>query len=147
MLKNAVTPAFRTVEVEPAAEPLPVEPVSPEPVKFTPPPSWGQWRVRAFNEASAEIARLSREIEAARQELRVFRAENMAVIGTQLVFRSSMVTGREALERLSQLLREGSIHIDPHGKDVHDRTVADVFVNGQNVVELLTQERLSKPGS
>lgn len=55
--------------------------------------------------------------------------------------------GREALERLSQLLREGSIHIDPHGKDVHDRTVADVFVNGQNVVELLTQERLSKPGS
>jgi endonuclease YncB( thermonuclease family) len=45
--------------------------------------------------------------------------------------------GREALERLGQLLREGTIHIVPHGKDVYDRTVADLFVNGQNVAEIL----------
>jgi len=46
--------------------------------------------------------------------------------------------GREALERLSELLREGTIHIVPRGKDVYDRTVADVFVNGQNVAEILS---------
>jgi endonuclease YncB( thermonuclease family) len=45
--------------------------------------------------------------------------------------------GREALQRLSQLLQEGSIRIVPHGKDVFDRTIADVFVNGENVVSLL----------
>jgi len=47
--------------------------------------------------------------------------------------------GPAALERLNQLLREGSIRIIPHGKDAYDRTIADVFVNGQNVAELLTQ--------
>ena len=53
---------------------------------------------------------------------------------------------REALERLSQLLREGTIRIVPHGKDVYDRTVADVFVNGQNVAEILKAEGYAKPG-
>ena len=53
--------------------------------------------------------------------------------------------GREALERLSQILREGTIRIVPHGKDVYDRTVADVFVNGQNVVEILGLERSTRP--
>jgi micrococcal nuclease len=53
--------------------------------------------------------------------------------------------GREALERLSQLLREGSIRIVPHGKDMSDRTIADVFVNGQNVAEVLTREGFTKP--
>jgi micrococcal nuclease len=54
--------------------------------------------------------------------------------------------GREALERLNQLLREGTIRIVPHGKDVYDRTVADVFVNGQNVAEILKAEGYAKPG-
>lgn len=53
--------------------------------------------------------------------------------------------GREALERLSQVLREGTIRIVPHGKDVYDRTIADVFVNGQNVVEILGFERFTRP--
>ena len=53
--------------------------------------------------------------------------------------------GREALDRLTQLLREGTIHIVPHGKDVYDRTVADVFVNGQNVAEILMTEGFAKP--
>ncbi len=53
--------------------------------------------------------------------------------------------GREALERLSQLLREGPIRIVPHSKDVYDRTVADVFVDGRNVVEVLAQEGYAKP--
>jgi endonuclease YncB( thermonuclease family) len=55
--------------------------------------------------------------------------------------------GEAARERLGQLLREGSIRIVPHGRDVYDRTVADVFVNGQDVMELLVQEGFSKPGS
>jgi endonuclease YncB( thermonuclease family) len=53
--------------------------------------------------------------------------------------------GREALERLSQLLRDGTIRIVPHGKDVYDRIFADVFVNDQNVTEVLTQEGFTKP--
>lgn len=55
--------------------------------------------------------------------------------------------GREAQERLSQLLREGTIRIVPHGKDIYDRTVADVFVNDQNVAEILTREGYAKPRS
>jgi endonuclease YncB( thermonuclease family) len=55
--------------------------------------------------------------------------------------------GRAALERLSRLLREGSIRIVPHGKDVYDRTLADVFVNGQNVAEVLRNEGFAKPQS
>jgi endonuclease YncB( thermonuclease family) len=54
--------------------------------------------------------------------------------------------GQEALERLSQLLREGTIRIVPHGKDVYERTVADVFVNGQNVAEILMTEGYGKRG-
>jgi endonuclease YncB( thermonuclease family) len=53
--------------------------------------------------------------------------------------------GQEAQERLSQLLREGTIRIVPHGKDVYDRTVADVFVNDQNIAEILTREGYAKP--
>lgn len=55
--------------------------------------------------------------------------------------------GEAARMRLGQVLREGSIRILPHGKDVYGRTVADVFVNEQNVAEFLTQEGFSKPGS
>ena len=54
--------------------------------------------------------------------------------------------GQEALERLIQLLREGPIRIVPHGKDVYDRTVADVFVNGQNVVEILMADGYGRRG-
>ena len=54
--------------------------------------------------------------------------------------------GEAARERLGQLLHEGSIRIVPHGKDVYDRTVADVYVNGQNVAEKLAKEGFSKPG-
>jgi endonuclease YncB( thermonuclease family) len=55
--------------------------------------------------------------------------------------------GPEARQRLAELLRGGSLTIAPHGQDVYGRTVADVFVNGRNVAELLTQEGYSKPQS
>lgn len=53
--------------------------------------------------------------------------------------------GSAALGRLSQLLREGSIRIVPRGKDVYDRMIADLFVNGRNVAEVLVREGYSKP--
>ena len=55
--------------------------------------------------------------------------------------------GQAARQRLEQLLKEGPIRIVPHGQDVYGRTVADVFVNGKNVAEVLTQEGFAKPQS
>lgn len=54
--------------------------------------------------------------------------------------------GQAARQRLEQLLQEGPIRIVPHGQDVYGRTVADVFVNGRNVAEVLKQEGYAKPG-
>lgn len=52
--------------------------------------------------------------------------------------------GQAARQRLEQLLQEGSIRIVPHGQDVYGRTVADVFVNGRNVAEVLKSEGFTK---
>ena len=54
--------------------------------------------------------------------------------------------GSAARQRLEELLRTGPIHIVPHARDVYDRLVADVFVNGQNVAEILRNEGFSKAG-
>ena len=53
--------------------------------------------------------------------------------------------GQEARQRLEQLLKEGPIRIVPHGQDIYGRTVADVFVNGRNIAEVLKQEGYEKP--
>ena len=52
--------------------------------------------------------------------------------------------GPEARQRLEQLLKEGPIRIVPHGQDVYGRTVADVFVDGRNVAEVLRSEGFAK---
>lgn len=54
--------------------------------------------------------------------------------------------GREAALRLEQLLRQGTINIIPHGHDVYGRTLADVFVNGQNVADVMTMEGFGRRG-
>ncbi|MDH4080260.1 MAG: thermonuclease family protein [Nitrospira sp.] len=54
--------------------------------------------------------------------------------------------GPAAKQRLEELLRAGPIRIVPHARDVYDRLVADVFVNGQNVAEILRNEGFSKAG-
>ncbi len=55
--------------------------------------------------------------------------------------------GRDAAIRLEQLLQEeGTINIIPHGQDVYGRTLADVFVNGQNVAEVMKMERYGRRG-
>lgn len=54
--------------------------------------------------------------------------------------------GQAARQRLEQLLQEGPIRIVPHGQDVYGRTVADVFVDGRNVAEVLKSEGFAKAG-
>ncbi|MDP9132675.1 MAG: thermonuclease family protein [Nitrospirota bacterium] len=54
--------------------------------------------------------------------------------------------GRDAALRLERLLQEGTINIVPHGHDVYGRTLADVFVNGRNVAEVMTGEGFGRRG-
>lgn len=55
--------------------------------------------------------------------------------------------GPAAKRRLEELLRHGEIRIVPHGRDVYNRLLADVFVNEQNVAETLIMEGYEKPRS
>lgn len=55
--------------------------------------------------------------------------------------------GVDAAKRLDELLKQGSVRMIPRGKDVYDRLVADIFVDGQNVAEMLSREGYAKPGS
>ncbi|MFO0766318.1 MAG: thermonuclease family protein [Nitrospiraceae bacterium] len=48
--------------------------------------------------------------------------------------------GLEATLRLQQLLHEGSIRIVLHGRDVYGRRLADVFIDGENVADVMTAE-------
>ncbi|MCS6305540.1 MAG: thermonuclease family protein [Nitrospira sp.] len=56
----------------------------------------------------------------------------------------SELDGPAAKRRLEELLRNGPIRIVPHGRDVYNRLLADVFVNEQNVAETLIMERYEK---
>lgn len=51
-----------------------------------------------------------------------------------------------AQRRLKELLHNGPIRIVPHGRDVSNRLLADVFVNEQNAVEILKMEGFAKSG-
>jgi hypothetical protein len=52
--------------------------------------------------------------------------------------------GQAAKERLAELLRNGIVRIVPRARDVYNRLVADVFVDGQNVAEILRSEGFAK---
>lgn len=54
--------------------------------------------------------------------------------------------GREAALRLGQLMQQGAIDIVPHGHDVYGRTLADVYVNGQNVADVMMGEGFGRRG-
>ena len=58
----------------------------------------------------------------------------------------SEIEGPAAKRRLEELLRSGSIRIEPRGRDIYNRLVADVFVNERNVAEILRSEGFSKAG-
>lgn len=51
----------------------------------------------------------------------------------------------EATQRLADLLHAGPVTIVPHAEDVYGRLVADVFVRGQNVADVLRREGFEKP--
>ena len=53
---------------------------------------------------------------------------------------------RAAAIRLTELLREGPVTIVPRAEDVYGRTVADVYVGGRNVADVLRREGFGKPG-
>jgi micrococcal nuclease len=59
----------------------------------------------------------------------------------------SELEGPAAKQRLEELLRSGSIRIEPRGRDVYDRVLADVFVNEQNVADTLIAEGYKKTRS
>lgn len=52
--------------------------------------------------------------------------------------------GFEASQRLDLLLREGPVMVIPQALDVYGRIVADVYVNNQNVAEVLKEEGYAK---
>ena len=55
--------------------------------------------------------------------------------------------GLAAKQRLEQLLHTGPIHIVSHGRDVYRRLLADVFVSGERVVDILRREGFAKADS
>jgi hypothetical protein len=52
--------------------------------------------------------------------------------------------GPAAKRRLEELLRSGPVRIVARGRDIYDRLVADVFVNDQNVAEMLKSEGFTR---
>lgn len=52
--------------------------------------------------------------------------------------------GLAAKQRLDQLLHSGPVRVIPRGRDIFDRLVADVFVNDQNVAEMLKSEGFAR---
>ena len=56
--------------------------------------------------------------------------------------------GVDATKQLEELLTQGPARIIPRGKDIYDRlvadVVADVFVDGLNIAEMLAEECYEK---
>lgn len=50
-----------------------------------------------------------------------------------------------ATHRLTALLHAGPVTIVPRAEDVYGRTVADVYVDGRNVADVLRREGFQKP--
>jgi endonuclease YncB( thermonuclease family) len=58
----------------------------------------------------------------------------------------SELGGPDAALRLEQLLQAGPITIVPHGHDVYGRTLADLFVNGRDLAEVMRMEGFARKG-
>lgn len=86
-------------------------------------------------------------------QVRVVDGDTIRVGGERIRLRGidtpemSELDGPTAKRRLEELLRTGPIRIVPHGRDVYNRLLADVFVNEQNVAETLIMEGYEKPKS
>ncbi|CUS39352.1 conserved hypothetical protein [Candidatus Nitrospira nitrificans] len=111
-------------------------------------------------ESSHKPSRLSTLRARSRHEMKVLSTLQMRVVdgdtirvgGERIRLRGidtpelSELQGPAAKQRLEELLRSGAIRIEPHGRDVYNRLLADVFVNEQNVAEILRSEGFSKTG-
>lgn len=54
--------------------------------------------------------------------------------------------GSEAAQHLAAMLQEGQVTIVPRSRDIYGRTVADVFMNGQNLAERMIAEGFARRG-
>ncbi len=54
--------------------------------------------------------------------------------------------GSEAAHRLAAMLEEGRVTIVPRSRDIYGRTVADVFMNGENLAERMIAEGYARRG-
>ena len=75
----------------------------------TPAPEMPPWKLRQINEAQAKVQDLNVKLEEANRQMRIFRSENMVLLGANLCYRCSEITAREGLDRQ---WRELVIHRD-----------------------------------
>lgn len=54
--------------------------------------------------------------------------------------------GSEAAQHLAAILQEGQVTIVPRSRDIYGRTVADVFMNGQNLADRMIAEGFARRG-
>ncbi len=110
-------------------------------------PTHKQSRLSTLRARSRQETRLLSDLQ-----VRAVDGDTIRVGGKRIRLRGidtpemSELQGPAAKQRLEELLRSGSIRIEPRGRDVYNRLVADVFVNGQNVAEILRNEGFSKAG-
>ena len=57
----------------------------------------------------------------------------------------SEARGQAARQRLADMLAAGPITVVPRLEDIYGRTVADVYVGGRNVADVLRAEGFDKP--
>ena len=113
----------------------------------------GRYKIAPYQKQaqSSALGRISGRRIPTRQPIRTIDGDTLRMGSERIRLRGidtpelSEPRGAEARQRLEQLLNEGPIRIVPHGQDVYGRTVADVFVNGKNLAEVLKQEGFAKP--
>lgn len=54
--------------------------------------------------------------------------------------------GREAAQHLAAMLQEGQVTLVPRARDVYGRTVAEVWLNGQNLADRMIAEGFARRG-
>lgn len=108
-------------------------------------PKQKQTRLSSLHAKLRHRARLAHD-----QAIIVLDGNTIHIVSDRVRLRSSDAPelsepdGRAAKQRLEELLMVGPVRIVRHGHDIYDRLVADVFVNGQNVAETLTDEGYAK---
>lgn len=54
--------------------------------------------------------------------------------------------GQEAAQHLAAMLQEGQVTLVPRARDVYGRTVAEVWLNGQNLADRMIAEGFARRG-